>query len=166
MRQFIKAAWARNRQTKYVLKHILSRSSMSGSSKSKWYLKHQFRFILGMGLCSLIWWVLSRSVTHRSGSYAIASVSLPSLDFLNSTPTRNAEYYASDSLYKFRTTHRYPVLIPYSIPTKRKVYNLVIVNTKLSLLKIHLYIVYNYINYFIIINLLYIYFISFTNYII
>ncbi|KAI5459800.1 glycosyltransferase family 17-domain-containing protein [Mariannaea sp. PMI_226] len=79
--------------------------------------------------------------------------SLPRLDF--SAPGRpHRDYYASDAAREFCAAHGYSVFKPGDAPRsgERKVYDLFMVNTELDWLEIRLRTLYDYVDYFIIVE--------------
>ncbi|KAK2612758.1 hypothetical protein QQS21_001209 [Conoideocrella luteorostrata] len=115
--------------------------------------KPHSRKILGIGLFLLIWWVFFASAPHRNGVHETTTVPLPPLDFLKATSDRaqkHAEYYASQAARDFCAAHGYSVFAPRS--GERKVYDLVMVNTELDFLEIRLNTLYNYVDFFIIVE--------------
>lgn len=111
---------------------------------------------MGIGLLSLILWAVFRSGRNNDGLHEIASVRLPSLDFLTATSDRSqkhAEYYASKAAHDFCAAHGYSVFKPRRTgSSERKVYDLIIMNSELDFLEIRLDTLYDYVDYFIIVE--------------
>ena len=104
----------------------------------------------------MIFWALFRPGTHNGGINEIASVPLPPPDFLTATSDRSqkhAEYYASNAAQEFCAAHGYSVFKPRSEgSSERKVYDLVIMNSELDFLEIRLDTLYDYVDYFIVVE--------------
>ncbi|EJP63526.1 glycosyltransferase family 17 [Beauveria bassiana ARSEF 2860] len=116
--------------------------------------KKTARTILGLGFACFLWLTLFCPDRYSGGLHEITtSVSLPSLGFLQASfPKRSqkhADYYASRAAHDFYAAHSYTVFRPRSPTNERKVYDLIIVNSKLNFLEIRLNTLYNYVNYFI-----------------
>ena len=126
------------------------------SSISKFIMaaKARTRIMLGVGLLSLLWWVCSPRL--RDGPHQIdTNTPLPPLDFLTATSTRgqkHAEHYASDAARDFCAAHGYSVFTPRRATSERKVYDLIMVNSELDFLEIRLHTLYDYVDYFIIVE--------------
>ncbi|TQW00367.1 hypothetical protein V2A60_001454 [Cordyceps javanica] len=117
--------------------------------------KSSSRFILVVAFCSLLWWTFLRSATYTSGLHEITSAKLPSLDFLTATSDRkqkHAQYYASREVREFCAAHGYSVHTPQRASGERKVYDLIMINTELDFLEIRLHALYDYVDYFIIVE--------------
>lgn len=113
------------------------------------------RVILVLGLLSLIWWTFFRPSPYAGAVHAIANAPLPPLDFLRANsdrPQRHAEYYASSEARRFCAAHGYSVFRPRRASSERKVYDLMMVNTELDFLEIRLNALYDYVDYFIIVE--------------
>lgn len=93
----------------------------------------------------------------RSGGFhEITNTPLPPLDFLKATSDRDqkhAEYYVSKAAQDFCAAHGYSVFTPSSsVSSERKVYDLIMVNSELDFLEIRLNTLYDYVDYFIIVE--------------
>ncbi|POR37315.1 Beta-1,4-mannosyl-glycoprotein 4-beta-N-acetylglucosaminyltransferase [Tolypocladium paradoxum] len=113
------------------------------------------RTILGISFFLFIWWVFFRPTLHSGGFHEITSTLLPPLDFLEATSDsgqKHAEYYASKAAREFCAAHRYSVFTPRSVSGERKVYDLVMLNSELDFLEIRLNTLYDYVDYFIIVE--------------
>ncbi|KAM0346614.1 hypothetical protein ACHAPU_005326 [Fusarium lateritium] len=92
-----------------------------------------------------------RSHIHRITANDIdASLLLPRLDFTRS----HHEYYASDAAHSLCASHGYTVFKPHAkAPNgRRKIYDLFMVNTELDFLEIRLSTLYDYVDYFVIVE--------------
>ncbi|KAM3501148.1 hypothetical protein MY11210_009415 [Beauveria gryllotalpidicola] len=119
--------------------------------------KKTARIILGLGFACFLWLTLFSPDRYSGGLHEITtSVSLPSLDFLQASfPERSqkhADYYASRAAHEFCAAHGYTVFRPRSTTNERKVYDLIMVNSELDFLEIRLDTLYNYVDYFIIVE--------------
>ncbi|EJP64460.1 Beta-1,4-mannosyl-glycoprotein 4-beta-N-acetylglucosaminyltransferase [Beauveria bassiana] len=115
------------------------------------------RLILGLILLGFIWLSVRRTDPSSGGLHEIRNtVSLPPLDFLQASfPARSelhAKYYASREAHEFCAAHGYSAFKPLSSTNERKVYDLVMVNSELDFLEIRLDTLYNYVDYFIIVE--------------
>ncbi|CEJ79786.1 Putative Glycosyl transferase family 17 protein [[Torrubiella] hemipterigena] len=113
--------------------------------------KMRARILLGIGFFSLVYWALPRGA-HSDGFHQITSVPLPPLGFLTDTTDRSkkhAEYYTSKAIQEFCAAHGYSVFTP---RRERRVYDLVMVNSELDFLEIRLNTLYDYVDYFIIVE--------------
>lgn len=106
-------------------------------------------------LALLSWWVFSQPRFERIDKHRILdadrNLSLPAdLDF---SPDRDHRaYYHSRAAHDFCAAHGYSVFRPRSSSGERKVYDLSMVNTELDFLEIRLNTLYNYVDYFIIVE--------------
>ncbi|OAQ99917.1 hypothetical protein LLEC1_04724 [Akanthomyces lecanii] len=117
--------------------------------------KSPSRAILFAAFFSLIWWTFFRSSPATNGMHEIATVTLPPLDFLTATSNRrekHAQHYASREAHEFCAAHGYSIYTPQRASGERKVYDLVMVNTELDFLEIRLHALYDYVDYFIIVE--------------
>lgn len=118
--------------------------------------KSRARITLFVGLFSLISWVFMKPVRHHNGFHKITNAPLPPLDFLKATSDRSqkhAEYYASQAAREFCAAHGYSVFTPQKVSkNERKVYDLIMVNSELDFLEIRLNTLYDYADYFIIVE--------------
>ncbi|KAF5693416.1 hypothetical protein FDENT_2009 [Fusarium denticulatum] len=92
-----------------------------------------------------------RSRIHRITDTDInVSLSLPRLNFSRS----HHEYYASDAARSLCASHGYTVFNPHpDAPNgRRKIYDLFMVNTELDFLEIRLKTLYNYVDYFVVVE--------------
>ncbi|TQS32817.1 hypothetical protein Golomagni_06858 [Golovinomyces magnicellulatus] len=111
--------------------------------------------VLGIVLFCLIWWIFFTSTLYVSGSHEIATTPISPPDFLKATSNRNqihAEYYASKTTREFCAAHGYSVFVPSRSSGERKVYDLIMVNSELDFLEIRLHALYDYVDYFIIVE--------------
>lgn len=119
------------------------------------------RPLLGIAaLAGIAWLTLthtpfrSAAATHRI-SDADLGLQFPALDFPSSaaSPSRSHhEYYASAAAAEFCAAHGYPVFAPRAASGERKVYDLVMANSELDFLEIRLSTMYDYVDYFVIVE--------------
>ncbi|KAM3510146.1 hypothetical protein MY10362_000185 [Beauveria mimosiformis] len=117
--------------------------------------KSPSRFIILAVVFSLIWWTFLWPSTNTAGLHEIASVALPPLDFLTATSDRkqkHAQHYASQEARQFCAAHGYTTYTPKRTSGERKVYDLMMVNTELDFLEIRLHALYDYVDYFVIVE--------------
>ncbi|KAF4452441.1 Beta-1,4-mannosyl-glycoprotein 4-beta-N-acetylglucosaminyltransferase [Fusarium austroafricanum] len=114
--------------------------------------KSPSRAILVIALCSLTWWVLLRPALSNSGSHEIITTPLQSLDLLNATSGKHAESYGSQAAHNFCAAHGYSVFTPRSRSGERKIYDMVMVNDELDFLEIRFHALYDYVDYFILVE--------------
>ncbi|KAF5237893.1 hypothetical protein FAUST_5845 [Fusarium austroamericanum] len=118
------------------------------------------RTIFVVGFCSLIWWALFSPAHHIAGTDEIITAPLHSLESLNasfrvaaSSPERkHPEFYASRAAHELCAAHGYSAFVPKSVSGERKVYEMLMVNTELDFLEIRLNALYDYVDYFIIVE--------------
>ncbi|EGX95487.1 glycosyl transferase family 17 protein [Cordyceps militaris CM01] len=113
------------------------------------------RMVLGTCLLILFWVLFFRSAVRNHVRHEITSAPLPPLDFLKATSDRSQrhkEYYASAAARDFCAASGYSVFKPRSVSNERKVYDLVMVNDELDFLEIRLYTLYDFVDYFIIVE--------------
>ncbi|KAJ3487576.1 hypothetical protein NLG97_g6383 [Lecanicillium saksenae] len=118
--------------------------------------KSPSRVIALVAFFTLVWWTFFRPSPYIAGLHEIASATrLPALDFLTAKSDRrqkHAEYYASREARDFCASHGYSVYTPQRLSGERKVYDLMMVNTELDFLEIRLHALYDYVDYFIIVE--------------
>jgi len=120
--------------------------------------KPRSRIILGIAILALIWWSFFRPSPYAAGSsshHVTTTTPLPPLDFLKAASDRgrkHAGYYASQAAREFCAAHGYSVFTPRSVSGERKVYDLIMVNSELDFLEIRLNALYDYVDYFIIVE--------------
>ncbi|KAK3182028.1 hypothetical protein K4F52_006592 [Lecanicillium sp. MT-2017a] len=113
------------------------------------------RILLGLGVVSIVWWLFSPFLRADNLHEISTSATLPPLDFLRATSDRSqkhAEYYASNAAQDFCAAHGYSVFTPTRPSNERKVYDLIMVNSELDFLEIRLDTLYDYVDYFIIVE--------------
>lgn len=114
------------------------------------------RSILFIIVASLAWLLLLRPASNTRGFRKVGAAPLPPLDFLQATSNReqkHAEYYSSGAARDFCAAHGYSVFNPpRRVSSQRKVYDLVMVNSELDFLEIRLDALYDYVDYFIIVE--------------
>ncbi|TWU74236.1 hypothetical protein ED733_004068 [Metarhizium rileyi] len=113
------------------------------------------RLILLVGSFALIWCVFVGPSLHSGGFHHSINTPLPRLDLLKTTSDggqKHAEYYASSAVREYCAAHGYSVFAPRRASGERKVYDLVMVNSELDLLEIRLDTLYDYVDYFIIVE--------------
>ncbi|KAK2616265.1 hypothetical protein QQS21_000900 [Conoideocrella luteorostrata] len=119
------------------------------------------RTLLAIGFCAFIWWAFFRPAFHNGGGlHEITSAPLPALvaTFTSTSKStsdrsqKHAEYYASKVVREFCAAHGYSVFTPQRPSNERKVYDLVMVNSELDFLEIRLNTLYDYVDYFIIVE--------------
>ncbi|POR39543.1 Uncharacterized protein TPAR_00267 [Tolypocladium paradoxum] len=114
--------------------------------------------ITALGLVGVVWWALSQyrhGVRQREISATDLLVRPPPLNFSSMTTHQrdmHFEYYASQAAREFCAAHSYSVFSPRSLSGERKVYDLSMVNTELDFLEIRLNTLYDYVDYFIIVE--------------
>ena len=134
----------------FCLKYNLTHPSLNPSIMAA---TSRVRVILYVALFSLVCWVSLKPAPHRRAFHEITSVPLPPLDFLKETSgQKHAEYYASKAAQEFCAAHGYSVFTPRSVSSERKVYDLVMVNSELDFLEIRLNTLYDFVDYFIIVE--------------
>lgn len=107
-------------------------------------------------LCGFVGlWDVWQRYFNGSDRHCIAdidiNIDLPQgLDFSASRP--HHEWYASQNTEGFCTAHGYSVFTPQAESGQRKVYDLVMVNTEMDFLEIRLATMYDYVDYFIIVE--------------
>ncbi|KAK7420096.1 hypothetical protein QQX98_002958 [Neonectria punicea] len=107
---------------------------------------------------SLTWWLARQprfdtSPAHRISDADIALAhSLPRLDFAASDAAAHRNYYVSDAARDLCAAHGYSVFRPSDGRGERKVYDLFMVNTELDFLEIRLRTLYDYVDYFVIVE--------------
>lgn len=125
---------------------------MAAKSRSR----SRARLVLSIGVFSFIWFIFFRPGSYIGGVHEIdTGAPLPSLAFLRETSNRgqkHAEYYASRAARDFCAAHGYSVFTPRSVSSERKVYDLVMVNTELDFLEIRLNALFDYVDFFIIVE--------------
>lgn len=117
--------------------------------------KRASRTILVIGLCSLFWWAFFRPAPHSGGAYEVTTAPLHLLDFFNGTnghDRKHPDSYASKAAHEFCASHGYSAFVPKSASGQRKVFDMVMVNTELDFLEIRLNTLYDYVDYFIIVE--------------
>lgn len=91
---------------------------------------------------------------HFNPSYGISNVDLslvlPRLDFSPDRP--HHDYYDSKSAHEFCAAHDLTVFEPKSFSGERKIYDLFMVNSELDFLEIRLNTLYDYVDYFVIVE--------------
>ncbi|KAH7143854.1 glycosyl transferase [Dactylonectria macrodidyma] len=110
-------------------------------------------------LLGSLWWLAQQPLFDHSPSHSISSSdlaltqSLPRLDF-SSPNTNHREYYASNAARDLCAAHGYTVFQPRHVPVsgERKVYDLFMVNNELDFLEIRLRTLYDYVDYFVIVE--------------
>lgn len=110
-------------------------------------------------LVFLLVWISHRprfdqaSAHYISGSDLDLSSSLPRLDF-TAQGASHRDYYASEAAHDLCAAHGYNVFKPGAAPRsgERKVYDLFMVNTELDFLEIRLRTLYDYVDYFVIVE--------------
>lgn len=113
--------------------------------------KAVFRGILVIGFCSLLW------LTFRPfrGSRAVFTESLQSTDLLSPAShhgRKTSELYASRAAHDLCSAHGYSAFVPKSPSSERKVYDMLMINDELDFLEIRLDALYDYVDYFIIVE--------------
>lgn len=119
--------------------------------------KLRSRLILAaVGLVVLVYWSFLRPAPRSAAvTTANTNVPLPPLDFLKDKTHRSkkhAEYYTSGAAREFCAAHGYSVFRPRSVQSERKVYDLIMVNSELDFLEIRLNTLYDYVDYFIVVE--------------
>ncbi|KAK2126742.1 glycosyltransferase family 17-domain-containing protein [Fusarium oxysporum II5] len=109
------------------------------------------RGILVIGICSLLWWTFR----PLRGSHAVFTEPLQTIDLLSPTSDngrKTPELYASRAAHDFCSVHEYSAFIPKSPSSERKVYDMLMINDELDFLEIRLNALYDYVDYFIIVE--------------
>jgi beta-1,4-mannosyl-glycoprotein beta-1,4-N-acetylglucosaminyltransferase len=117
--------------------------------------KRVSRTILVIGLCSLFWWAFFRPTPYSGGTHEVITAPLHLLDFLNGTSgygRKHSDSYASKAAHEFCASHGYSAFVPKTASGKRKVFDMVMFNTELDFLEIRLDTLYDYVDYFIIVE--------------
>ncbi|CAJ0551566.1 Ff.00g114960.m01.CDS01 [Fusarium sp. VM40] len=113
------------------------------------------RTILVISLCSLFWWAFFRSTSHSGGNHEVTTAPLHLFDFINGASGDSQKYsvsYGSQEAYEFCASHGYSAFVPKSASGQRKVFDMLMINTELDFLEIHLNTLYEYVDYFIIVE--------------
>lgn len=107
--------------------------------------------------CLIIWtllWLHLGSIpaqsTHRITDADLSLTNLTRIEFLPDQP--HHEYYQSKPAQEFCAAHGYTVFQPKSPSGERKIYDLFMVNSELDFLEIRLNTLYNYVDYFVIVE--------------
>ncbi|KAM0277909.1 hypothetical protein ACHAO9_012391 [Fusarium lateritium] len=118
------------------------------------------RTALLIGFCSLVWWALFRHSTRTGSIRDVTTASLHSLAFLNDSfraatsghDLKHSQSYASRAAHEFCAAHGYSAFVPKGASGERKVYDMLMVNTEMDFLEIRLNALYDYVDYFIIVE--------------
>ncbi|WZH47149.1 uncharacterized protein QYS62_008291 [Fusarium acuminatum] len=113
------------------------------------------RAILVISLCSLFWCAFLRPTSHSGGTDDEITAPLHAFDFINGASghsQNHSDLYASKAAYEFCASHEYSAFVPKSASGQRKVFDMLMVNTELDFLEIHLNTLYDYVDYFIIVE--------------
>ncbi|KAF5722089.1 beta-1 4-mannosyl-glyco 4-beta-n-acetylglucosaminyltransferase [Fusarium mundagurra] len=113
--------------------------------------KAVFRGILVIGICSLLWWALR----PLRGPHAVFTESLRSIDLLSPSSNhgrKTSELYASRAAHDLCSVHGYSAFLPKSPSNERKIYDMLMINDELDFLEIRLDALYDYVDYFIIVE--------------
>lgn len=116
-------------------------------------------FLTVVFLVSIIWWIAQQPLFDHSPAHRISDIdltlthSLPRLDFA-ALGAKSRDYYASDAARDLCVAHGYTVFQPRdaSFSGERKIYDLFMVNTELDFLEIRLRTLYDYVDYFVIVE--------------
>ncbi|KAH7243637.1 glycosyltransferase family 17-domain-containing protein [Fusarium redolens] len=106
------------------------------------------RVVLVIGICSLIWWTFQ----PLRGTHEVITEPLQSLDLLKPTSGYHTDTNASRAAHDVCTIHGYSAFVPNSPPSQRKVYDMLMINDELDFLEIRLNALYDYADYFIIVE--------------
>ncbi|KAF4493546.1 Beta-1,4-mannosyl-glyco 4-beta-N-acetylglucosaminyltransferase [Fusarium agapanthi] len=113
--------------------------------------KAVLRAILVVGICSLLWWTFR----PLRGSHAVFAELLQSIDLLSPSSNHGrkaSELYASKAAHDLCSVHGYPAFVSKSPSSERKVYDKLMINDELDFLEIRLDALYDYADYFIIVE--------------
>ena len=115
-------------------------------------------YIALVAVVAVIWWTLSLPRLGRP-RHQISGIDLglqfPQLNFSSTTSHQNDahfKYYASQAARELCSAHGYSVFSPRSVTGERKIYDLSMVNTELDFLEIRLNTLYDYVDYFILVE--------------
>ncbi|KAF4979883.1 hypothetical protein FZEAL_3994 [Fusarium zealandicum] len=115
-----------------------------------------FRFFLLLPFVFAVWLLAKQPLFDRSQVHRISdidvkvSLALPRLDFSRS----HYEYYTSEIAHTLCAAHGYSVFRPHADAPdgRRKIYDLVMVNTELDFLEIRLRTLYDHVDYFVVVE--------------
>ncbi|CAM1503064.1 Fc.00g078400.m01.CDS01 [Cosmosporella sp. VM-42] len=109
--------------------------------------------ILFIAITSFFVWILQQPHLRDPGhsiSTTDSSLTLPKLDF--GPDHAHRDYYSSEAAHEFCDAHGYSVFEPKSTSGERKIYDLFMVNTEMDFLEIRLNTLYDYVDYFVIVE--------------
>ncbi|KAF4985677.1 hypothetical protein FGRMN_11125 [Fusarium graminum] len=113
------------------------------------------RIVLALGFCSLIWWAFFGPALRTGDTHGIQTGLQSSFDILNATSESGQKppySYGSRAAQNVCDAHGYSAFVPKDTSDERKVYDMLMLNTELDFLEIRLNTLYDYVDYFIIVE--------------